>query len=370
VELGGAGSNDESNYSGLDKLLYSWPAKVVNAVALFRGAPEPAANAVVVKRDSNIDSGCSIIMTPYKDNLLHTCHDDTEICLASHSLVSATHKGVAALTFEVDASVLDLHKPLLSVSGVCDQNLSVVFTSTSCEIYRLKDVKAIGKPVERGYRKGNSYYLPAHEVNTPSLLSSVLSSVDSSLLGYHICMLHVGPLPLKKLLSTLNIKPSVMNKINVQRCPVCVHSKMHHTAFKSRLCHRAQKPGQIIHLDVGSFEEVSREGYKYYVTFVDDYSKFLSVFPMKSKSNVFLCFKLFCTAFEKDGCFSIPSLRPNNGGEYISSDFAKYLSEAGISHKPGPPHSPELNGVAERTNCTISNLLQCSLLNAKLPKPF
>ncbi|PLW16428.1 hypothetical protein PCANC_18978 [Puccinia coronata f. sp. avenae] len=145
---------------------------------------------------------------------------------------------------------------------------------------------------------------------------------------------------------------------------------MHCRAFTSRSRHRAEKPGQLIHSDVGSYEEVSREGYKYYATFVDDHSKYVSVFPMKSKSQVFSCFKLFRAAFEKDKRSTILSLRSDNGGKYTSNEFTKYLSEAGISHEPGPPHSPELNGVAERMNRTISNLVCCSLLNAKLPKIF
>jgi hypothetical protein len=161
-----------------------------------------------------------------------------------------------------------------------------------------------------------------------------------------------------------------MNEINVQRCSICVQSKMQCTAFKSRLKHRGDAPGQIIHSDVGSYEEVSREGYKYYVTFVDDHLKLVSIFPMKSKSQVFSCFKLFRSSFEKDKKSSISSLRTDNGGEYMSNVFATFLSEAGISHEPGTPHSPELNGVAERMNRTISNLICCSLLGANLPKSF
>jgi hypothetical protein len=91
---------------------------------------------------------------------------------------------------------------------------------------------------------------------------------------------------------------------------------------------------------------------------------------MESKNQVFPCFKLFRASFEKDGCHTILSLRSNNGGEYVSNEFSKYLAELGISHKPGPPHSPELNGVAERMNWTISNLVRCALLNATLPKLF
>ncbi|PLW11162.1 hypothetical protein PCANC_21610 [Puccinia coronata f. sp. avenae] len=91
---------------------------------------------------------------------------------------------------------------------------------------------------------------------------------------------------------------------------------------------------------------------------------------MKYKSDSFKCFKLFRASFEKSGKHSIQSLRTNNGGEYLSNEFSVYLSSSGIKHEPGPPHSPELNGVAERTNRTISNLIPCALLQAGVPKSF
>jgi hypothetical protein len=50
--------------------------------------------------------------------------------------------------------------------------------------------------------------------------------------------------------------------------------------------------------------------------------------------------------------------------------FQQYLAESGIAHEPGPSHTPELNGVAERTNQTIHNLVRCALQSAKLPKSF
>jgi transposase InsO family protein len=79
---------------------------------------------------------------------------------------------------------------------------------------------------------------------------------------------------------------------------------------------------------------------------------------------------LFRAFFEKTGAHKILALHSGNGGEYISNKFTAYLAQAGISHKPGPPHSPELNKVAERTNQTIGNLVRCSLLSANVPKSF
>lgn len=54
----------------------------------------------------------------------------------------------------------------------------------------------------------------------------------------------------------------------------------------------------------------------------------------------------------------------------MSDVFEDFLRKCGIKHIPGPPHSPQLNGVAERTNRTIGNLVRCCLLSAGMPKSF
>jgi hypothetical protein len=142
------------------------------------------------------------------------------------------------------------------------------------------------------------------------------------------------------------------------------------SAFKSCLPYQSKTPGLIIHSDVCSFEQTSQEGYSYFVTFVDDCSKSVLLYPMKSKSDTFQCFKLFRAASEKSGSHSIVALCSDNRGKYLSKEFANYLSVSGITHDPGPPHSPQSNGVAEQSNWTLNNLVQCALLNAKLPKTF
>jgi hypothetical protein len=64
------------------------------------------------------------------------------------------------------------------------------------------------------------------------------------------------------------------------------------------------------------------------------------------------------------------ALRTDNGGEYTSREFENYLASSGIRHEPGPPHSPQLNGVAERTNRTINNMIRSALFDGRVPKSF
>ncbi|WAQ84758.1 hypothetical protein PtA15_5A331 [Puccinia triticina] len=339
VDLGGDGDEDDSDYSGSDVDSSAHPsAKAGNAVALVDHA---ANSAAVSRKDANLDSRCSNCMTPYQSDIRDTKPDSTSIRLADNSTVKASHRGTTDLPLDTSVSVPtlvvpNLHKPLLSIAAI----------------------------------KGSLYYLPSNEVKSLSTSSHKLSSIDSSLLGFHHCLLHIGLKPLKRLLKLLGIKPSIMNEVDVQRCTVCVQSKMHQKPFKSRSPYCSDKPGKLIHLDVGSFEVQSREGYKYFVTFIDDFSKCVSFFPMKSKSNVFSCFKLFRAHFERENSIKILALRSDNSGEYMSTEFSSYLAHSGITHEPGPPHSPELNGVAERTNRTLGNLIRCSLASSGLPKSF
>lgn len=339
-------------------------------------------------KDFNLDSGCSLSMTPYSAGVINTSEDSTPVRLADNSLVKSSHTGTIHLPLTTPVSIKtlvvpSLHEPLLSIAALCDKGITAVFTSSSCDLYRTSDLTIHGTIVGQGYRQGNLYYLPSSEVRSQPIFSSptvVFSTSspslnsrlepDESLYGYHCRLSHIGLKPLKLLLRASGIRPSSLNEIDVQRCPICVKSKMHRSNFKSRSPYRSTRAGQLIHSDVCSYEQKSREGFRYMITFVDDYSKCTSVYPMKHKSESFHHFKIYQAFFEKSGEHKIAALRTDNGGEYLSNIFKSYLDSSGIRHETGPPHSPESNGVAERTNRTINNLVRCALVQSNTPKSF
>lgn len=63
-------------------------------------------------------------------------------------------------------------------------------------------------------------------------------------------------------------------------------------------------------------------------------------------------------------------LQSDNGGEYASKDFDKYLKEHGISRRLSIPCNPEQNGVAERRNRTVLDAARCLLAQSGLPPSF
>lgn len=324
-------------------------------------------------RDSAVDSGCSKSMTPYKDQLTHLFPQQTSIKLADDSKIKSSHAGTWSLPITGKPShsalyVPSLQEPLLSVSGLCDDGFELVFSHHGCTIYPEDSVEPQTKPLGEFERRGGLYYLQQGVHSSLASIPQPLANIPLS--AWHVSLGHIVLKPLKAFIKSSGITVSVMNEVDVLQCSICVRAKMHRLQFTSRKNHWASKRGETIHSDVCSFEQVSREGFKYWMMFIDDYSKETAVFPMKCKSHVLTCFKQYKALFEKHDDTVIRRLFSDNGGEYISKEFSIFLSQEAIFHEPGPPHSPQLNGVAERANCTLCEQIRSLLINANVPKAF
>lgn len=85
---------------------------------------------------------------------------------------------------------------------------------------------------------------------------------------------------------------------------------------------------------------------------------------------MFDCFLKFKARVEKESGRRIKILRSDNGGEYKSLAFSKYLEKEGIQHQLTAPYSPQQNGVSERKNQTIMEMTGCLLMEKGLYKNF
>ena len=109
---------------------------------------------------------------------------------------------------------------------------------------------------------------------------------------------------------------------------------------------------------------------KYFVAFVDDFSRYTTVYTMKYKNEVFAKFKEYVAYVENQTNFKIKALRFDNGGEYISKEFHEFCSEKGISRQITSPYSPQQNGVAEQMNRSILESTRSMLYEANLSQNF
>ncbi|GKG09627.1 retrotransposon protein, putative, ty1-copia subclass, partial [Tanacetum coccineum] len=75
------------------------------------------------------------------------------------------------------------------------------------------------------------------------------------------------------------------------------------------------------------------------------------------KHEVFETFKVFKNEVENQLGKTIKALRSDRGGEYISQEFKDYLKACGIVELLTPPYTPQHNGVSERRNCTLLDMV-------------
>jgi len=106
------------------------------------------------------------------------------------------------------------------------------------------------------------------------------------------------------------------------------------------------------------------------VSFIDDYSRRLWVYPIKRKSDVFPVFKEFKARVELETGKRIKCLRTGNGGEYVDGDFLAFCKQKGIIRQFYVPHTPQQNGVAERMNRTLLEKTRVMQSTAGLTKSF
>ena len=126
----------------------------------------------------------------------------------------------------------------------------------------------------------------------------------------------------------------------------------------------------VIHSDVwGPAQTTTFGGCRYYVTFIDDFSRNTWIYPMKQKSEVFGHFQKFKAEVEKATGRHVHCLRSDGGKEYFSDEFSAYLRKEGIRREFSCRHTPQQNGVAEHKNCHVE--VARAMMNEKnLPKSY
>ena len=130
-------------------------------------------------------------------------------------------------------------------------------------------------------------------------------------------------------------------------------------------------PLNLIHTDVcGPMSTHAKGDFIYFITFIDDFSQYGYFYLMKYKLEAFEMFKEFKNEVEKQLGKSIKTLRFDRGDEYLSQEFLDYLVEHGIQSQWTPPYTPQHNGVAERRNRTLLDMVRSMIGNADLPKSF
>jgi IS30 family transposase len=114
----------------------------------------------------------------------------------------------------------------------------------------------------------------------------------------------------------------------------------------------------------------SHGGARYFLTFIDDFSRKTHVYLLKAKGEAFEKFKQYKALVENEIGHKIKVLCSDNGGEFVFKKFDTFLAECGIQRQTSAPYSPQQNGVAECANRTIMECARSMILAQGLELEF
>lgn len=320
--------------------------------------------------DWYIDSGASSHMTNEK-SLLSNLRRVTSADVLAANNEKMTVDGVGnvsqmikvngedkAMTIENVRYIPKLCANLLSVSQIVLKDLEVVFNKNGCVVFdKQRNVVAPGSLVNNLFKLDTVEAESAYAVN----------NIGDSTVLWHRRLGHVS-------LSNMNF---ISNHIKVDfqlkngmKCITCIKGKQSRLPFKHQ-GERANELLGLVHSDLcGPMSVNSFGGARYYVTFIDDYSRKVFVYTIENKNQAVKCFVDFKNLSENQLNKKIKVLRTDNGLEYINASFKAVCEKNGIIHQKSCAYVHEQNGVAERMNRTIVERVRCMLFDADLGKKF
>ncbi|KAK8652409.1 hypothetical protein V6N13_061427 [Hibiscus sabdariffa] len=233
----------------------------------------------------------------------------------------------------------------------------------NCPVYleEVKKAKAVGASVSGIY---------VIDVNMSTSSSWVLDTGC----GSHICI-SVQGLHMRRNLAKGDVDLRVGNGARVAALAVGTYvlslpRKMTKAPFNGK-SERASDLLGLIHSDVcGPMNTQARGGFHYFITFTDDFSRYGYIYLMSHKSEALENFKEFRNEVQNQHGKSIKALRSDRGGEYLRHEFDELLKECGIVSQLTPPGTPQWNGISERRNQTLLDMVRSMMSHSDLPISF
>ena len=173
------------------------------------------------------------------------------------------------------------------------------------------------------------------------------------------------------------VKDGVLSNLDYTDLETCVDCIMGKQTSKSKKnVNRSSNVLEIIHTDI-CYPDKDMLGKKYFITFIDDYSRYMYVYLLHNKYEALDAFKVFKAEVENQCGKEIQIMRSDRGDEYYGryiengqapGPFAKFLQEHGIVAQHTMLSSPDQNGVVEIRNQTLVDMVRSMLSSSNLPK--
>ncbi|CAJ2637099.1 unnamed protein product [Trifolium pratense] len=366
-------NDDEANFvqDKEDKGAVTFMAAISDELCETSGAY--AARVNCVSGAWFLDTGCSNHMTGHRDWLIRFDQSKkSTVRLADNSSIQAMGTGDMVIKrSNGDSAVIEevLYVPgmgcnLLSVGQLIEKGFSVIIKDEYFELFDSANVLVLRTPLAK-----NRTFKTMINTTAVECMKVVTDEMQSWI--WHQRFGHLNFRYLTQLVSKGMVTGLPRIETPDKLCDGCLIGKQSRNTFNKSLPMRSSSVLGVVHSDVcGPFDVNSLGGNRYFLTFVDEYSRKIWLYLLKTKDEAFEIFKNFKVLVEKQSGKSIKILRTDGGGEYNSKNFESFCTSHGIEHEITAPYTPQHNGLAERRNRTILDMARCMVKHKGLPKSF
>jgi hypothetical protein len=231
---------------------------------------------------------------------------------------------------------------LLSISELCDADLSVLFRKSDSHVLDSSSKRVCGISRIRNV-------FQADFSSAQSSLRCLISQSSSELWKWHRRLGHLSfdllcrlsGLGLLRGLHLLKFESDLV-------CAPCRHGKMIATSHSPVNTAMTEHSGQLLHMDTVGPSRVRSIGGKWYVLVtVDDYSQYSWVFFLESKDQVFEHFWLLALRLNNEHPNCLKAIHSDNGTEFRNASFDEFCLEHVIDQQLSAPRVPQQNGVVK-----------------------
>ena len=322
-----------------------------------------------IKSEWILDSGCSYHMCPNRDWFTEFEELNGGSVLMGNNQQCKV-EGIGSVAIRMYDGMIRVFKNVRYVPNLKRNLISLGTLDEEGYSYR----------AERGIlkaSKGSLVILKGDKRNGLYVLRGVTVTDEAACVASKICdkgslwhkrLGHMSEKGLNELSKQNLLDGDQVNKIEF--CENCILGKQHRLSF-STAQHTSKQTLEYVHSDLwGPAKVHTHGGNHYFLTLIDDFSRKVWIYLLKSKDQAFESFKSWKKLVENQTSKKIKTLRTDNGLEFCNNEFNKFCEKEGIQRHRTVRYTPQQNGVAERMNRTILDKVRCLLIGSGLSQSF
>ncbi|KAF5464314.1 hypothetical protein F2P56_014398 [Juglans regia] len=162
-----------------------------------------------------------------------------------------------------------------------------------------------------------------------------------------------------------------LGKVETPVCGLCQLGKQVRIAHENTTAILTERPLELLHIDLmGPSRTKSLGGKKYILVMVDDFTRYSWVEFLREKGEAPNVIRTLCKKLQNEQGKAIVRIMSDHGREFENSNLESFCDEEGISQEFSTPITPQQNGVVERKNRVIQEMIRVMIHSKNVPTHF